>query len=166
MNPTSKKLISLLLAFSLVMLSVNLYAKERRGAKLIVTKLDGQLIEGELITVKPKSLLLLDTEGKDVSIDIADIKVVKVVKKSKAWKYGLVAAGGVGLIGGILIPEEEHSFFATFMESFIWIGLPVVGIVAIIEGKDKTIQIEGMTDLEISEALEKLRKKARIRDYK
>jgi len=44
----------------------------------------GQQIEGELITVKPNSLLLLDTEGKDVSIDIGDIKVIRIVKKSKA----------------------------------------------------------------------------------
>ena len=97
MNPTSKKFISLFLAFSLVMLSVNLYAKERRGAKLIVTKLDGQLIEGELIAVKPNSLLLLDTEGKDVSVGIADIKVIRVVKKSKV---GLGA--GIGLLIGVV----------------------------------------------------------------
>jgi hypothetical protein len=95
MNPASKKFISLFLAFSLVMLSVNLYAKERRGAKLIVTKLDGLLTEGELITVKPNSLLLLDTEGKDVSIDIVDIKVIRILKKSKT----LLGAGLGFLIG-------------------------------------------------------------------
>ena len=168
MNPTRKKFIALFLAFCLVMLSANLYAKERRGATLIITKKDGGQIKGELIVVKVKqnSLLILDTEGKDESVDIADIKVIRTAKKSKAWKYGLVAGGGVGLIGGILIPEEEHGFFATFTESIILIGLPVAGIVAIIEGRDKTIQIEGMTDSEIKEALDKLRKKARIRDYK
>ncbi|GAH74403.1 unnamed protein product [marine sediment metagenome] len=51
------KLVSLFLIFSLVMLSANLYAKERRGAKLLITKKDGQLIEGELITVKPNGSL-------------------------------------------------------------------------------------------------------------
>ncbi len=95
MNPTRKKFISSFLIFSLMMLSANLYAKERRGAKLIVTKKDGQLIEGELITVKQNSLLLLDTEGKDVSIDIADIKVIRIVKKSRFWK----GAGTGGLFG-------------------------------------------------------------------
>jgi len=33
-------------------------------------------------------------------------------------------------------------------------------------GTDKTIQIEGMSDSEIREAMDKLRKRARIRDYK
>ncbi len=46
------------------------------------------------------------------------------------------------------------------------IGALIGGIVGAGYGIDKTIQIEGMTDLEIEESLEKLRKKARIRDYK
>ncbi len=45
-------------------------------------------------------------------------------------------------------------------------GLLIGGITGALVGKDKTIQIEGMTDPEIQEALDKLRKKARIRDYK
>ena len=46
------------------------------------------------------------------------------------------------------------------------IGLLIGGIVGAIAGTDKTIQIEGMSDLEIGDALDKLRKKARTRDYK
>ncbi len=174
MNPMSKKFISLFLFFSLIMLSVNLYAKERRGAKLIITKKDGHQIEGELITVKPNSLLLLDTEGKDVSIDIVDIKVIRIVKKSKAAGKGsltgLKIGGGLGLIAFVVnIGNEEHSAIASFVDTIILIGLPAVLIGAIIggaAGKGKTIQIEGMSDSEIKEALDKLRKKARIRDYK
>ena len=55
-----KKFTALCLILSLVMLYANLDAKERRGAKLIVTKTDGQKIRGELITVKPNSLLFFD----------------------------------------------------------------------------------------------------------
>nr|NIM58563.1 hypothetical protein [Candidatus Aminicenantes bacterium] len=80
MNPKGKKFLALFLIFYLMMLPTSLYAK-KRGAKILVTKKDGQQIQGELITVKPNSLLLLDTEGKDVSVDIADIKVIKIVKK-------------------------------------------------------------------------------------
>ncbi len=172
MNPTSKKFISLFLAFSLMMLSVNLYAKERRGAKLIVTKKNGQLIEGELIAVKPNALLLLDTEGKGVSIDIADIKVIRVVKKSKLltgiW-VGIAIGGGTGvLLAGSgyrmsLDAPERRKILGAFGAAA---GLLIGGITGELLGKDKTIQIEGMTDLEIEEALEKLCKKARIRNYK
>jgi len=50
--------------------------------------------------------------------------------------------------------------------SFGLVGLILGGIAGLTSGTDKTIQIERMTDSEIREALEKLRKKARIRDYK
>jgi ABC-type lipoprotein release transport system permease subunit len=42
----------------------------------------------------------------------------------------------------------------------------VGAIIGAVAGTDKTIQLEGMTDSEIQETLDKLRKKARIRDYK
>jgi len=177
MNPTSKKLVSLFLVFSLVMLSANLYAKEKRGAKLIVTKKDGQQIKGELITVKPTSLLLLNTDGKDESVDIADIRIIRIVKKSKAGTgalYGLLVGGGGGALLGIGIApnldEGETSALvaAIFLGAVFGAGGALIGgLICASTGKDKTIQIEGMTDFhEFREALEYLRKKARIRDYK
>ncbi len=173
-----RKLLSLFLVFSLMMLSVNLYAKERRGAKLIITKTDGQQIRGELITVKPNSLLLLDTDGKDVSVGISDIKVIRVVMKSKVWTgagIGLVVGGG----GGVLCPHAvnlaigpaegfgdpwEYSGMIGICTGVA--GLLAGAIVGGLFGIDKTIHFEGMTDSEIKETMDKLRKKARIRDYK
>ncbi len=169
MNPTSKKLLSLFLVLSLMMLSVNLYSKERRGAKLIVTKKDGWQLEGELITVKPTSLLLLDTEGKDVSFDIADIKVIRIVKKSKP-----LLGAGIGLLIGV-VPGALIGYKVGWRtsEGAVYGGVIggvtaalIGGFIGISLGKEVTIQIEGKSDLEIEEAMDKLRKKARIRDYK
>jgi hypothetical protein len=168
-----KKFTALFLIFSLVMLSANLYAKEKRGAKLIVTKTDSQQIRGELITVKPNSLLLLDAEGKDVSVDIVDIKVIRIVKKSKAWTgalRGFLLGGSFGVVlFGLEPPIDDWSGSRWAIFCVILIGLPSALIGALIgaaKGPDKTIQIEGMTDFhEFREALEYLRKKARIRDY-
>ncbi len=173
-----KKFTALFLFFSLVMLSANLYAKERRGAKLIITKKNGYQTEGELITVKPSSLLLLNNEGKDVSIDIADIKVIRVVKKSKFWK-GAVTGALIGGVSGVLLVVKEAepvwengNIFLYALGGLIFgsigalIGTLIGGIVGAAVITDDTIQIEGMSDLEIREALDKLRKKARIRDYK
>ena len=174
-----KEFTALLLILSLVVLSGNLYAKERRGAELIITKKDGWQIEGELITVKPNSLLLLNTEGKDESIDIADIKVITIVKKSKALvgaTFGAFAGGGIGAVVVPLIGKptpiifssmaaEKKTILSGLFFGFI-IGAVCGGLIGTDEGTDKTIQIEGMTDSEIREALDKLRKKARIRDYK
>jgi len=161
----SKKLLSLFLIFSLMMLSVNLYAKERRGAKLIITKTDGRNIRGELITVKENSLLILDTEGKDVSVGIVDIKVVRIVKKSK-----FLQSLGIGLLigaaGGALLGYSGGHDALYLGIGFGFIGLLIGGISYASTGKDEKIKIERMTDSEIQETLYKLRKKARIRDYK
>jgi len=168
-----KKFIALFLVFSLMMLSANLYAKERRGVKLIIAKTEGQQIRGELIAVKPNSLLLLDTEGKDVSVGIADIKIIRIVKKSEVWK-GIQIGGFIGAVAGALlfIASEKDKVgyvpIAMFTSPAIQggaIGASIGGMVGMAVAYKK-IQIEGMSDLEIREALDKLRKKARIRDFK
>ncbi len=80
-----KKFIASFLIFSLMMLSVNLYAEERRGAKLSVWKIGGQKIEGELIAVKEDSLMILTKwSGRDESNDIEGIEEIVIAKKSKA----------------------------------------------------------------------------------
>jgi len=156
-----------------MMLSVNLYAKERRGAKLIITKKDGQQIEGELITAKPSSLLLLNTDGKDMSVGIGDIKVITIVKKSKAY---LGAGAGIIILGGgsalyvatnnEVDPRDEWKLILFFGAIGAVVGLLIGGAIGAVVGTDKTIQLEGMTDSEIQEAMDKLSKKARVRDYK
>ena len=168
MNPTGKKLISLFLVFSLMMLSVNLYAKERRGAKLLIIKKNGQQVEGELITVKPNSLLLLNKEGKDESVGIAEIKVIKIKKKSKALLGALIGGPCAWFIYGFIGTKDEDAWFsykaAEVPGALVFgTGLLLGGLIG--AGADKTIQIEGRLDSEVKEVLEKLRKKARIRDY-
>ncbi len=147
----------------------------RQGAELIVIKIDGQQIIGELITVKPKSLLLLDNKGKDVSVDIANIRIITIVNKSKAGKgalYGLLIGGTVGSFYWIVRDVSSklgQGPPTSLIDGIILFGLPGAltgAIIGAVAGTDETIQIEGMTDLEIHMALDKLRKKARIRDYK
>jgi hypothetical protein len=110
-----------------------------------------------------------------VSVSIADINVIRIVKESKAY-----LGAGLGLIifgGGTALfvetfgrnswePPDLHKFAVGFGAIGAIVGLVIGGITGELLGKDKTIQIEGMTDLEIKEALDYLRKKARIRDYK
>jgi len=183
----AKKFISLFLVFSLLTINCATFKsfEEKKGAKLIVKKKDGQLIEGELITVKPTSylfrleppsLLLLDTEGKDVSIDIEDIRIIRIVKKSKAGKgalYGLLIGGVSGALfirfrGELIenIQEVTHNWTVAYALFGATGGLLIGTISGAALGTDKTIHFEGMTDTEIQETLDKLRKKARIRDYR
>ncbi len=173
-----KKFTALFLVLSLMMLSVNLNAKERRGAKLIITKKDGQQVEGELIAVKPTSLLLLNTEGKDVSVGVEEIKVIKIVyKKSVFVRDGALR----GLLGGFAVGAsitgmvalmlrasggEALSYMAQVGGVGALVGVIVGTILRAVLKPVEPIKIEGKSDKKIKKALKKLRKKARIRDYK
>jgi len=163
-----KKNISLFLVISLLAINCvslrNAFGKERRGANLKIWKKDGRLINGELIAVKENSLLVLDTEGNDLNIEIHDIATMVIKKKSKPGKgalNGLLIGGGIGLFG-----LEES--VANGIKSAIVFGVIGAGLGATIGPipRIKTIKTEGMTNSEIQETLEKLRKQARIRDYK
>jgi len=174
MKPKRNKLVSLFLVFSLLVLSANLYAKERRGAILIITKKNGQQIEGELITVKKDSLLLFT--GVDVSVDISEIKFIKIVKKSKVLQglgFGLLIGAGSGALLGLGFGSRDFMGGSTALEDaavggiFLGaIGLLVGGTLGFASGIEKTTLIEGKSPRWIEFYLNKLRKKARIRDYK
>ena len=146
---------------------------ERREGGLIITKKDGQKIEGELNIVKENSLLLLDRYGGDVSIEIADIRTIRILKKSKQG-LGSLIGGTIGMGIGVLVAlspssGEDYSIVWTAVLLGSLLALPgalIGGIVGATAGIDETIQIEGMTDVQIKWAMDKLRKKARIRDYK
>lgn len=181
-----KKFTALFLVFSLLVLSRNLYA-QKKGVGLIVVKKDSQLVnhglrntpwekwvgilKGELIAVKESSFLLLDRDsGADVTVDIGDVREIKIVKKSNALQGGvfgvLISLGG----GAALLYSKDDVLVS--MEGLLagGIALGIIGYfigasIGSSSGTDEVIQIEGKSDAEIQEILEKLRKKARIRNY-
>ncbi len=176
--------VSVLLVISLLGFSQNLIAGERHGAMLSLQKKDGHQEDGELIAVKPSSLLLLNSlSGADVSIEVSDISAIRVVKKSRAWAglgFGALGGAAMGAIIGLASgddPQREDFWGNMFRfsagEKALWTGFAlgvvggVVGLtVGALAGTDKTIQFEGKNDIEIQLALGKLKQKARIPDFK
>ena len=181
------KFIPLFLIFYLLILSGNLYTKERSGVELVVQKKDGKQQTGELIAVKRNLLLLLNSKGVDVSVNIGEIKVIKIAKKSKS-----LVLGGIGLVSGAAIgaligylqgddPPIVVTGFGPIMtgpplftddEKALALGLTcgiagglLGGFGGAIAGVDKIIQIEGKSETEIEKVLNKLRKKARVPYY-
>jgi len=173
-----RKTMTVLLVFPLLWLSGSLYA-EKEGSEILIHKMDGRQVKGELIAVKKNSLLLMGKEsGADVSVGIHDIQAVTIVKKSRVLKKGLdglLLGGAIGLLIGYvggsesksgtlnIYTKEQTSTMGAAIGSVS--GLLIGACVEAIKGKDKTIQLEGKSDPEIKQRLEDLRGKARITDF-
>ncbi len=168
-----KTLIVVFLVLSLLVLSGNMYA-EKKGALLVITKKDGLPVEGELIAIKESSLVLLDTVTyRDVSVDVKSIKFISIVKKSKVLLgagLGLVLGGSIGALYGTSTDTYDSDLrplaFIVYGGGGAALGALIGGLLGASAGKDEIIQIEGKSGSEISNALERLRKKARIPDYR
>lgn len=164
--------------FSLLIFSTSLYAKEAKGAELIVKRSDGRRVEGELIAVKEDSLLILDSEsGCDISVPVSEINTVTIVKRLKT-----VLWGGIGALAGVTVgaavgaasynPRKDVLIIFTKGESiaigaatFGFLGLVIGTVVGAISGIDKTIHMEGKSESETEETMEYLRAKARVTNY-
>lgn len=190
MNLRRNKLVPLFLVFCLGVVSLNLQAKGRRGVEIIITvkdslRLRSKLVtvltaHGELIAVKPDSLLLLDDMGKDVSIAIPDIKEIHILKKSNGASGALIGFN-MGMVAGVLSslvfskapePDTSQSFWKKARIGLIEAGiggLAGAGMGALLGGtsrKEKKVYLEGLADSEIQHQMSLLRKKARFRDFR
>jgi hypothetical protein len=158
------------LALLLLGLPSLLSAGERRGANLVITLKDGQQVKGELIAVKPDSLLLLSLARKDESVNTVDIKSIKVVRKSRAgagFVLGLLSGALVGAQWAHSEPypgEGGETIYGPVLFGALG-ALIGIGVGAAVSS-DKTIQFEGMSKSERAMALDDLRYKARITDFK
>jgi hypothetical protein len=156
----------IVMAILMLALPVSLIAREKRGATLIITLKDGHFVEGELIVVKPDSLLLYS--GKDETIDLARIKVIRVVKPPRI-ETGMLCGVTVGAVATAIFGAHdsggEFGPIGTVLRGilFLSIGAGLGAGAGALAGKDKVIGLEGMTDPQVRVALAYLRKKARIR---
>ena len=165
------KVLVLAVIFPLLTCSGSLTAKERRGAELKILKKDRMVLKGELIAVKPASLLLMDSQsGRDLSVDIDDIITITIAKKSKALP-GLALGLGGGILAacliGVAIHKEGTSWDDPAWGALFAVPIGTLGglITGMIMGEDQTLDIVGKSPEEIKVVLEKLRTQARITNF-
>jgi hypothetical protein len=170
MNRRSHKPLATILASLVLLLPGPLAARERRGADISVALKDGRTVSGELIAVKPDSLLVVDTAGKDESVGLADITTVRIFKKHRPGRgvlYGtLIGAGGAGLVGYALVSKStEYPVLSAMYFGFL--GAVVGGFIGLVSqsGNDlgTEIVIAGRPEAEVEGALAKLSRFARLR---
>lgn len=99
---------------SLALLAPALEAAKRQGARVIVTKTDSSIVQGELLAVGDGHLILMDESTlTGITANLADIRDVIVIKKrGRFWRgagIGLAAGAAVGAIGGATSNEKPHT---------------------------------------------------------
>jgi hypothetical protein len=168
MNKTGSRLAVSALIVSLALgLPGGLAAKERRGAELVVTSKDGRVAQGELIAVKPASLLLLDhMTGRDVSVALTDVSLIRIVRESKALT-GLLIGLVPGAVGGAV--WGAHASAGDMPELGAFLGGLTVGTIAGLVGLaagfgmgiDSIVRYSGLTEAEQAVFLVGLDRRAR-----
>ena len=107
-----------------------------------------------------------------MTVDIRNIRAIKIVRESETLVGGIIGLFLGGVIGYLIgYPQGDEA-------GFVIIGRPLIAAailggvsgalfgagIGTAVGADKTVQIEGKSDSEIKEILKKLRKKARVRN--
>jgi hypothetical protein len=169
MKANKKKFMALILIASLIFLSSSVSAKGKRGAVLIIQKKDGLKIKGELILVKLNSLLLIDSETSvDISVALDDIKIIKIAKKSKLFKRGVLGALAGAGTGALITSTNGSQGDLKALNAAVFfgcIGLLCGGLWDAGKATDEIVYIYGMLPYDdIDYALKKLRPLARLSD--
>jgi hypothetical protein len=155
----------MVLAFLVLVLHGSLFARERRGANLAVTLKDGHKVTGELIAVKPDSLLMLGLDGKDESVIVADIATIRIVRKSKAWRgllYGFVPGALGGAIWGAQNTDDMGVLGGIMGGLIVGAATGLVGFAAGAgAGLDSEISLAGLPESAVNKVLARLRRQAR-----
>ena len=161
-----RRLTAVTLVLTVFCLPISLQAKGYRGSALIVTLKTGSQIRGELIAVKPDSLLLLGLDFKDTSVAVADIAAIRIVRRSKAWQgllYGSVpGAVGGAIYGATAADGDMGALAAVFCGVVFGAASGLVGLAAgMASGMDTELVLAGLSDAETDKVLDKLNRQAR-----
>jgi hypothetical protein len=160
-----KKTTSLMLVAAVLLLGSSATAKERRGADVVVTKKGGAQLSGELIAVRTDSLLLYDSSGKDVRVDVTDIRQVEIRKRAaRSIGTGALIGLAAGVLYGALVGSEAVGrSVATVVGGTLGAGAGgIVGLAAGAATSRRTVRIGGLSGEALNKSLSVLRRNARL----
>lgn len=170
-----ERIIVIIVLFAVTVLATDSYAKEKKhGSQLVIQKEDGQIIKAELLAVKESKLILIDSVSlSGMTLDIKDIKSIRIAKKSKFFQglgYGLLIGGGSGALLGFLSGDDDPGWFSfkagqkAMMGGLAFgiLGTSTGGIWGAIKGIDETINLEGRSPEYAKLILKKLNSKSRF----
>jgi hypothetical protein len=149
-------------------------AKERRGDRIVVTKNNGTTIEGELLTVRELNLIIADSSTIGITVSLADVTAVKVLRRRKVGTglaIGILVGGASG--GTFGYATANHTGFLHDLDEAgragygALIGACAGGLIGLIAGDQagttKHISIRTTDPASLNMIAKSLRKYARVR---
>lgn len=164
-----KQFLALLIIFSLTCPSVLSAQQKRHGDWIIITKQDGQFVEGELLKVNDNEIILMSNSESGNTIPMNEIKMIESKKKGKFLTGAILGFGAMLVAGGIWGAHREDSegigpvggalaFGAT-------LGIPCCLLFGSISSKIvryKAYKFQNASPREVSKNIEKLKALARF----
>jgi len=159
----------LLLAVVFLMVTLQTAARSKEhGARIIITKLDGQRLEGELLKVKDTGLILMTNSESGVAIPVKEIKTIELKKKGKFLTGAAIGLGVSMIAGGIFGSKMENEGVGVLPGIVFYgglLGIPtglLCGGVSAQLVRHKTYNLVNEKPEKISKILEKLKSKSRF----
>jgi len=155
----------------LALLAPRLAADESRGAQVVVTRNDGILVRGELLAVKGTDLLIMEGSARGgVSVSLAEVKLVTVVKRGKAGLIlgGVLLGGAAGGGLGAAVESGQHGFMSGVgkearTRAGAVLGVLVGGLLGVAMCSNKEFPVDGASPDSVNVVASKLRPLARDR---
>jgi len=171
MSKRGDRFILILIVTFLFVLAGSINARQKAGAEVVVQKIEGTKVEGELLKVKENSLVVHQMDSGGISIPIAEIAKIRVIKKTKWGKgllWGMVAGAGTGAFIAYSNPEPE-GFRGASGAKILGLAFGVMGaglgsIISLADGIDSHYALAGKPQTYINRIMEKLKKKARFKN--
>jgi len=167
------------LVLALALISPMGLAKERTGTRLKLTKKDGTAVEGVLLAVRGRDLVLRSlSSSQEVTENIANLSKVRIVKRSKALRglgtgflWGGAAGAGMGaLVGSSYTPDPDawidlrprNAGEGALVGGILFgvLGGLAGGIGGAFSGVDRTYTLEGKSESYLNGMLQLLRQRA------
>jgi hypothetical protein len=165
------KVMAAAMAFAVFMALPNLPlpAKERRGATVEVTMVDGGRVKGELLAVKADALLICEEgTGKGERLDLRQVARVKLFKQSKFLKGMLIGLGaGLGLslyISSTYAGHDQGYGFALAMGIVTPATCLGGGLLGGLAGLHEKFSLLGASPRSVQQNLGRLKRYAREQD--
>ena len=162
-----QRFLSLTVSFMLIF-PVTSYAKRKKyGSRIIVTKIDARIIDGELLKVGDSGIIIMSGSETGVTIPLHEIKKVELTKKGK-FLGGFLVGMGVSIIACGIISRSMEECDNSWAGAIFW-GIPmgvtsgtVLGGITSTWDVQKTYNFESASTEELHIILNKLRSKARF----